>query len=196
MVEHLNQNAGSIGKRRGTRQARGPRKTTRKVGMGGRSAVAQSATGNQAPGDHHLELHRHNHQQQCRHQQHACDVTRRSNRLRATIVQKRAHEKADHARTNDDALVNDNLIRRYKLGDAHIKEVLDSQKRKNEKRQAQNLPYAPAQVCGCVSQVPHGNPQPVRCPENHFNGERVLIHTQCPKCFQSSPNRPQQKCPR
>ena len=178
MVEHLYQNARSIRNRHGTCQTRRLRKTPRQIGMGGRSAVAQGAARHQTARNHDLKLRRHNQQQQCRHQQHARHIARCIDCLGTTIVQERTHKIANHARADDDALVDNNLVRWHKLGHAYVKEVLAGQKREKEKRQAQNLPYAPAQICGCVSQVPHGNPHPLRCPENHFSRERVLLHTQ------------------
>ena len=190
MVEHLYQNARSIRKRYGTCQTRRLRKTPRQIGMGGRSAVAQGAARHQTARNHDLKLHRHDQQQQCRHQQHTRHIARRIDCLGTTIVQERTHKIANHARADDDALVDNNLVRWHKLGHACVKEVLAGQKREKEKRQAQNLPYAPAQICGCVSQVPHGNPHPLRCPENHFNGERVLVSTQCPNCYASGVNAP------
>ena len=72
------------------------------------------------------------------------------------IVQKWAHEKANHARADNDALVDDDLTRWHELGYAHIKEILARQKREEEQRQAYNLPNAPTQICDCVSRAPHG----------------------------------------
>ena len=190
MVEHLYQNARSIRNRHGTCQTRRLRKTPRQIGMSGRSAVAQGAARHQTASNHDLKLHCHDQQQQCRHQQHARHIARCIDCLGTAIVQERTHKIANHARADDDALVDNNLVRWHKLGHSYVKEVLAGQKREKEKRQAQNLPYAPAQVCGCVSQVPHGNPHPLRCPENHFNGEWVLVSTQCPNCYASGANAP------
>ena len=72
------------------------------------------------------------------------------------IVQNGTHKKANHARAEDKALINNDLVRRHELGYAHIKEILARQKREEEQRQAYNLPNAPTQICGCVSHAPHG----------------------------------------
>ena len=156
VVEHLHQNAHGVGKCGGTRQAGRPRKAPRKVCMGSRSAVAQRAARHQAAGNYYLKPHCRNHQQQRRYQQHACNIARRIDRLGKAIVQKWAHEKANHARADNDALVDGDLTRWHELGYAHIKEILARQKREEEQRQAYNLPNAPTQICGCVSRAPHG----------------------------------------
>ena len=156
VVEHLYQNAHGIGKCCGARQAGRPRKASRKVCVGSRSAVAQGAARHQAAGNYHLKPHCHNHQQQRRYQKHACNIARRIDRLGTAIVQKWAHEKANHARADNDALVDDDLTRWHELGYAHIKKILARQKREEEQRQAYNLPNAPTQICGCVSHAPHG----------------------------------------
>ena len=156
VVDHLYQNAHGIGKCGGARQAGRLRKTPRKIGMGGRSAIAQGAARHQAADNYHLKPHCRNHQQQRRYQQHACNIARRIDRLGKAIVQKWAHEKANHARADNDALVDDDLTRWHELGHAHIKEILARQKREEEQRQAYNLPNAPTQICDCVSHAPHG----------------------------------------
>lgn len=129
--------------------------------MGGRSAVAQRAACHQTAGNEHPKLYRHNHQQQCRYQQHARDVARRIDHTGAAIVQNRTHKKADHARTDDEALVDNDLTRRHKLGHTHVEEVLASRKRKIEQRQAYNLPNAPTKVRGRVSHTFHEYPPAV-----------------------------------
>ena len=134
MVEHLHQNAHSIGNRHGARQAGRLRKTPRKIGMGGRSAIAQGAARHQAAGNYYLKPHCHNHQQQRRYQQHARNIARRIDRLGTAIVQKWAHEKANHARADNDALVDDDLTRWHELGHARIKEILARHKREEEQR--------------------------------------------------------------
>ena len=156
VVEHLHQNAHGVGKYSRTRQAGRPRKAPRKVCMGSRSAVAQRAARHQTAGNYHLNLNRHNQQQQCRHQQNARDVTRRVNGMGTAIVQNGTHKKANHARADDKALINNDLVRRHELGHAHIKKILARQKREEEQHQAYNLPNAPTQICGCVSHAPHG----------------------------------------
>ena len=156
MVEHLYQNARSIRNRHGARQTGRLRKTPRQIGMGGRPAIAQRTARHQAAGNYHLNLNRHNQQQQCRHQQNARDVARRVDGMGTTIIQNGAHKKANHARAEDKALINNDLVRRHELGHAHIKEILARQKREGEQRQAYNLPNAPTQICGCVSHAPHG----------------------------------------
>ena len=156
VVEHLYQNAHGIGKCCGARQAGRPRKASRKVCVGSRSAVAQRAARHQTAGNYYLNLNRHNQQQQCRHQQNARNVTRCVDNMGTAIVQNGTHKKANHARADDKALINNDLVRRHELGHAHIKEILARQKREGEQRQAYNLPNAPTQICGCVSHAPHG----------------------------------------
>ena len=134
MVEHLHQNARSIRNRHGARQTGRLRKTPRQIGMGGRPAVAQGAARHQTAGNHDLKLRCHNHQQQCRYQQHACNIACRIDRLGTAIVQKWTDEKANHARADDDTLVDNDLVRRHKLGHACVKEVLAGQKREKEER--------------------------------------------------------------
>ena len=158
--------------------------------MGGRSAVAQCAGRHQTAGNYHLKLNRHNQQQQCRHQQHARDVARRIDRAGAAIVQKGTHKKADHARTDDEGLVGSDLARRHKLGHAHVKKVLASQKRKVEQRQAYNLPNAPTQVCGCVSHASHEYSPPAQRLEINFNREPVSISKPSSKCRIFDPSSP------
>ena len=97
------------------------RKTPRKVCVGSRSAVAQRAARHQTAGNYHLNLNRHNQQQQCRHQQNARDVTRCVDSMGTAIVQNGTHEKANHARADNKALINNDLVRRHELGHAHIK---------------------------------------------------------------------------
>ena len=189
MVEHLHQNAQGIRKRRRAHQIRRPCKASRKVGMGGRSAVAQRAARYQTAGDYHLKPNSHNQQQQCRYQQHARDVARRIDRMGAAVVQKGAHKKADHARTDDEALVDNDLARRHKLGNAHVKKILASQIRKIEQRQAYNLPNAPTQVCGCVSHASHESP-PAQRLEINFNREPVSISKPSSKCRIFDPSSP------
>lgn len=156
VVEDLHQNAHGVRKCGGARQARRPRKAPRKVCVGSRSAVAQRAARHQTTGNYHLNPNRHNQQQQCRHQQNARDVTCRVDGMGTVIVQNGTHKKANHARAEDKALINNDLVWRHELGHAHIKEILARQKREEEQRQAYNLPNAPTQICGCVSHAPHG----------------------------------------
>lgn len=156
VVENLHQNAHGVRKCSGARQAGRPRKAPRKVCVGSRSAVAQRAARHQTAGNYHLNLNRHNQQQQCRHQQNTRDVARRVDGMGTVIVQNGTHKKANHARADDKALINNDLVWRHELGHAHIKEILARQKREEEQRQAYNLPNALTQVCGCVSPTPHG----------------------------------------
>lgn len=156
VVEHLHQHAHGVGKCSRTRQAGRPCKAPRKVCVGSRSAVAQRAARHQTAGNYHLNLNRHNQQQQCRHQQNARDVTRCFNGMGTAIVQNGTHKEANHARADDKVLINNDLVRRHELGHAHIKKILARQKREEEQRQAYNLPNASTQICGCVSHVPHG----------------------------------------
>ena len=156
VVEHLYQNAHGVRKCGGARQARRPRKAPRKVCVSSRSAVAQRAARHQTAGNYYLNLNRHNQQQQCRHQQNARDVTRCVDGMGTVIIQNGTHKKANHARAEDKALINNDLVRRHELGHARIKKILARQKREEEQRQAYNLPNAPTQICGCVSYVPHG----------------------------------------
>ena len=156
VVEDLHQHAHDVRKCGGARQAGRPRKAPCKVCVGSRSAVAQRAARHQTAGNYHLNLNRHNQQQQCRHQQNARDVTRCVDSMGTAIVQNGTHKEANHARADDKALINNDLVRRHELGHARIKKILARQKREEEQRQAYNLPNAPTQICGCVSHVPHG----------------------------------------
>ena len=156
VVENLHQNAHGVRKCGGARQAGRSRKAPRKICMSSRSAVAQRAARHQTAGNYHLNLNRHNQQQQCRHQQNARDVTRRVDGMGTVIIQNGTHKKANHARADDKALINNDLVRRHELGHAHIKKILARQKREEEQHQAYNLPNAPTQICGYVSHAPRG----------------------------------------
>jgi len=102
--------------------------------MGGRPRGAECAELQHPAGNEHLKLSRHHQQQQRRCQQHARDVACRIDRTGTAVVQKGTHKKADCARADDEALVDNDLARRHKLGNAHVKKILASQIRKIEQR--------------------------------------------------------------
>lgn len=158
--------------------------------MGSRSAVAQRAARHQTAGNYHLNLNRHNQQQQCRHQQNARDVTRCVDSMGTAIVQNGTHKKANHARADNKALINNDLVRRHELGHAHIKRYSHAKNvKKNSARHI--ISRMPRRRYAVVSPMPlMVNPQPLNCLEIYFNKEPVSISKPGSKCCQFDPSRP------
>ena len=189
VVEDLHQNAHSVRKCGGARQPRRPRKAPRKVCVSSRPAVAQRAARHQTAGNYHLNLNRHNQQQQCRHQQNARDVACCIDGMGTVIVQNGTHKKANHARAEDKALIittsfgDTNSAMRTSKRYSHAKNVKENSARHIISRM-------PRRRYAVVSPMPlMVNPRPLNCLEFHFNKEPISISKPNSKCCKFDPSR-------